>query len=206
MASMDIALGPEPQPGFAEPVAQSQEAFRAVLQAFSRPGVPVVCAPLVAALHGLDAAVAAALLALTDLDTPVWVGPGLDAGVADWLRFHTGAPLAADPATATFALVQAEGPWPSLDSFALGSDEAPEIGATLLVQGGRLDRTTAMQWQGPGIREAVETGALGLPATVWRQRRALEGLFPRGIDLLIGCGSQLVGCPRSTRISLREGA
>ncbi len=206
MASMDLAMSQEPQPGFTEPVAQSQKAFRAVLEALSRPGLPVACAPFAPAPHGLDLSVAAILLALTDLETPIWIGPGFDGGVSDWLHFHTGAPLVADAGQASFALIQADGACPPLDSFALGSDEGPETGAMLVVQGGRLDTQAAMTWRGPGIRDRVETGSFGLAAAFWRQRHAQEGLFPRGLDLVIGCGALVVGCPRSTRIKLSESA
>src|SRR3546814_14291238 len=55
---------------------------------------------------GMTPALAAAALTLCDLDTPVWLGPGLDtATVRGWLRFHTGAPLAASAAAADFALL-----------------------------------------------------------------------------------------------------
>ena len=92
-------------PGFADPVAEAQSCFRAVLAATSRPGT------IMAAGHGLvppppmQPATAAVLLTLVDADTPLW----LDAGLAeawDWLAFHCGAPKAAIDAAALRAPIR----------------------------------------------------------------------------------------------------
>jgi len=195
-----------PPGGFSDAVEQSQQTFRAVLQALSTPGSVITCAPMEQAPRGLGIAVAAALLTLADLDTPVWIGPGFDAtAVSRWLQFHTGAPLATRPDAAAFVLLEARAAYPALEALAFGSDEAPEGGATVLIQSDALDGPPAMQWRGPGIRDVVAVKGLGLGMAFWRARQALEPLFPRGIDLLIGCGPLLLGCPRSTRIEIMAG-
>src|SRR3546814_5983453 len=108
--------------------------------------------------------------------------------ISDWssdvcasdLRFHTGAPRAASAAAADFALLDAAAGLPALDVFSLGSDAAPDRGATLLVQMATLAGETAMTWRGPGIKDAVTMPFCGLPAEVWRARAVLSAEFPRG--------------------------
>lgn len=194
-----------PAAGFDDPVQQSQQAFRALLDAMARPGRVTTVDTEVGHPEGLAPALAAALLTLADLDTPVWLGPGFDSDVMKtWLRFHSGAPLAAQPAQAAFALLDAA-QMPSLDSFSFGTDESPERGATLLIQVPGLNGASAMTWRGPGIKDSIAMPVCGLDKSVWQQRAALSIEFPRGLDLYLGCGRDLVGLPRSTAISF-EGA
>ncbi len=194
-----------PAAGFEDPVQQSQQAFRALLDAMARPGRVTTVETEIGHPDGLAPALAAALLTLADLDTPVWLGPGFDTdAVRSWLRFHSGAPLAAKPDQAAFALLDAA-QMPALETFSFGTDESPERGATLLVQVPGLTGAPAMTWRGPGIKESVAMPFCGLDQSVWQQRAALSIEFPRGVDLYLGCGRDLVGLPRSTALSI-EGA
>jgi alpha-D-ribose 1-methylphosphonate 5-triphosphate synthase subunit PhnH len=194
-----------PAPGFDDPVQQSQQAFRALLDAMARPGRMVTVEIDTGHPDGLSPALAAALLTLADLDTPVWLGPGFDTdAVKTWLRFHSGAPLAAKPEDAAFALLDAAR-MPALDAFCFGTDEAPERGATLLVQVSALTGAAAMTWRGPGIKAHVAMPACGLTDAIWRRRADLSAEFPRGLDFYLGRGCDLVALPRSTLISF-EGA
>ncbi|MCW0233846.1 MAG: phosphonate C-P lyase system protein PhnH [Ferrovibrio sp.] len=194
-----------PAPGFDDPVQQSQQAFRALLDAMARPGRVVTVDTETGHPDGLAPALAAALLTLADLDTPIWLGPGFDTdAVKTWLRFHSGAPLAATPLEAAFVLLDGA-QMPALEIFSLGSDEAPERGATLLVQVPALTGAAGMVWRGPGIKDSIAVPLCGLDATIWRRRAALTIEFPRGLDLYLGCGRDLLALPRSTMISF-EGA
>lgn len=193
-----------PAAGFHDPVQQSQQAFRILLDAMARPGRVMEQAFDCGHPDGLAPVLAAGLLTLADLDAPVWLGAGFDTdAVKAWLRFHTGAPLAAQPDQAALALLDASA-MPTLENFSLGSDEAPERGATLLVQVPTLDGAAAMTWRGPGIRESVAMPLCGLDAASWRQRAQLASAFPRGLDIYLGCGRQVIGLPRSTTISFGE--
>ena len=196
-----------PAAGFADAVQQSQIAFRALLDAMSRPGRIASISGDIGHPAGMAPALAAAALTLCDLDTPVWLGPGFDNdAVRGWLRFHTGAPLATDAAAADFALIDAaSGRFDSvaaLDRFSLGSDAAPERGATLLLQVASFAGEAAMTWRGPGIKETVAVPSCGLPAAFWQARAALTGEFPRGLDLYLCAGSEVIGLPRSTNLTL----
>lgn len=194
-----------PAAGFTDPVQQSQQAFRLLLDAMSRPGRIVSLAQQLGHPAGLAPALAAAVLTLCDLDTPVWLGPGFNtAPVRDWLRFHTGAPLAATPDQAAVALLSSEQDI-TLDDFSFGTDEAPERGATLLIQVPALNGTAAMTWRGPGIKDAQPMPFCGLSATFWRQRTMLGSAFPRGLDIYLSSGGDIAGLPRSTAITV-EGA
>lgn len=194
-----------PAAGFDDPVQQSQQAFRALLDAMARPGRVTMVETDVGHPDGLAPALAAALLTLADLDTPVWLGPGFDSDIMKtWLRFHSGAPLATKPDQAAFALLDAA-QMSALETFSFGTDESPERGATLLIQVPDLTGANAMIWRGPGIKEGISMPFCGLDQGIWQQRAALSIEFPRGLDLYLGCGRDLVGLPRSTAISF-EGA
>jgi len=92
---------------FADPVFESQAAFRAILGAVARPGAILACGGGLEPPAPLSPAAAAAFLALADFETPLWIAPSLSANgeIAAYLKFHTGATLAAAPDRAAFALV-----------------------------------------------------------------------------------------------------
>lgn len=193
-----------PAAGFHDPVQQSQRAFRILLDAMARPGRVMDQNFDCGHPAGIAPVLAAGLLTLADLDTPVWLGEGLDTpAMRDWLRFHTGAPLATGPDRAALVLLDAA-QMPALDAFGFGSDEAPERGATLLIQVPMLEGAAAMTWRGPGIKESVALPLCGLSEALWRQRAQLSSLFPRGLDIYLGCGRQVIGLPRSTVITFGE--
>ncbi|MES2385895.1 MAG: phosphonate C-P lyase system protein PhnH [Pseudomonadota bacterium] len=189
--------------GFADPVHEAQTAFRAVLEALSRPGQPVAIGRPVKGL-ALGPAMAHLLLALTDDDTPVW---WQQAGgeAADWLRFHTGAPVAAAPADAAFAVIADVGAMPALDRFAAGSVESPEHAATLLIEVPSLSAGPAVEWHGPGIREMQTVRLAGLPGSFWTQWQANHAAFPQGVDIVFTCADAALGLPRTTRVRRLEG-
>src|SRR3546814_1295946 len=82
--------------------------YTTLFRSMARPGRVAAMPDNIRHPAGMTPALAAAALTLCDLDTPVWLGPGLDTDtVRGWLRFHTGAPLAASAAAADFALLDA---------------------------------------------------------------------------------------------------
>lgn len=179
--------------GFADTPRQAAQGFRAILTALSRPGhiVPVAGA---APPAPLSAAAGVAALVLLDPTTPVYLAPGHDTpAVRAWLTFHTGAPPAADPGAAMFAI----GTWEALhplDRFAIGTPDDPDRAATLIVELARLEPEGA-RLTGPGIAGAAH---LSLPeGAAFRANRAR---FPLGFDTLLTCGDRLAGLPRSTRV------
>jgi alpha-D-ribose 1-methylphosphonate 5-triphosphate synthase subunit PhnH len=212
-------------PAFADPVLGAQAAFRAILDAMSRPGrIQRVAA--IAPPAPLAPAAAAAMLALADPATPActgagggamaatrWMRPGrliasrmarkaawTDAGEAAraWLAFHAGCPFVEAPGEAAFVL--ATGAPPPLAALHAGTDEEPERGATLILQVTALAEGGGWRLTGPGIAREHRLAVSGLApdfATRWAEQR---GLFPRGVDVILCAGDALAALPRTVLI------
>ena len=189
------------EPGFRDPVRGSQTCFRAVLDAMAHPGRIVAVPALLAGGAPAPLGVAATAVALTlcDIDTPIWLDEASSA-VGPYIAFHCGAPIAHSVGDAAFALIRDLEAMPSLDQFALGSDEYPERSATLVIEVPALDESGPVVLRGPGIRGDARLDVGGLLERFWAERAALAELFPRGIDILFVCGNRLAALPRSTQI------
>lgn len=184
-------------PGFADPVLDAQASFRAILEAMSRPGRIQRIEARITPPAPLCAAAGAALLSLADADTPLW----LDAGdtVAEWLRFHCGAPITPEIGAARFAV--AVGAAPSLESLDVGTDEDPQLGATLFLQVAGLEAGNGWRLTGPGIQHEHLLRVIGAPPgflAAWARNRHL---FPRGVDVLLCAGDMIAALPRSVMIA-----
>jgi len=187
-------------PGFADPVHDSQAVFRVLLEALAHPtrvfdiGLDLDVGETAAAPAAL-----AALYAMSDFATPLWLLPD-NPVLAGVLRFHTGAPLAAKPAEAAFAWIDQALAVPPLREFCQGSAESPETSTTLFIRVDDLTGGTPLVCRGPGIENVASMAPRGLPAGFWATRAALAGDFPCGVDLYLVCGTQLLGVPRTTRV------
>jgi len=190
--------------GFADKVFDAQSTFRAVMEAMARPGSVQRVTADVAAPPGLMRGAAAITLTLFDHDTPIWLDPQL-AAVAAWLKFHTGAPVVADPATSSFALVADGAALPDLECFALGDNEYPDRSTTLILQVGSLTQGPDYELRGPGIDGTTTLRASVSPADLFEQLAINARLFPRGIDLLLVHDDAMVAIPRTTRLAARGG-
>ena len=97
------------KPGFSNPVAGAQSAFRAALNAMSRPGTRHQATGIEAPPAGLYTATAALCLTLLDQDTTLWIAPELSGDETKaFVRFHCGCPIVTDRSHADFALVTAK--------------------------------------------------------------------------------------------------
>jgi len=183
---------------FTDPARESQQAFRAVMNAMAQPGgvvdVDVGFAPPVP----LNAAAAAVLLTLADFETKVWSDTGADVTAAQFLRFHTGARLIDELALADFALVTAPQNAPVLDSFAQGTPDYPDRSATLIMQ----VETFGQDWRltGPGIDGETRFSAAPLHENLLAQWRDNHARFPQGVDIVFAGNGQIAALPRSTKI------
>jgi alpha-D-ribose 1-methylphosphonate 5-triphosphate synthase subunit PhnH len=188
--------------GFADPVIDSQDAFRGCVAALATPGAVVRIRTGLLPVPPFGPAATALLLALLDQDTRLWLSPGASAGsAAASLKFHTGCSLAAVPGEADFAFVAGVEELPPLESFGADAQDYPERSATVLLQ---VPELAERGWKltGPGIRceSGLAVPALGVGfVEQWERNRAR---FPRGIDLYLVCGEQVCGLPRTTRIEL----
>lgn len=195
-----------------DPVHGAQQTFRALLEAMSRPGrlqeLPA------RALHGIEAppplglGTAAALLTLLDAETSVCLaGAMASEPVRAWLRFHCGVREAAAACAAFFVVDAAHAGaahWSALDA---GSDEAPQRGATLIVEVPRLGADgegLALRLHGPGIESTHRLVVAGLAPAFWQTRERQRAMAPRGIDLILVAGSCIAALPRSTMATVEE--
>jgi alpha-D-ribose 1-methylphosphonate 5-triphosphate synthase subunit PhnH len=194
--------------GWAEPVHNAQRAFRGLLQALSRPGLPVRLADLAGPrLASCNGATTAVLLTLCDETTPVWwQRGGASEAAALSLRFHTGARKTQSRADGLIAVLQDGMGNLKLGDFATGTDAAPQEGATVLIELDHLPAGSAeqaMRWTGPGIEGELDVQLGGLPPDFVEDWASMRAAFPRGVDLVFSHGLQVVGLPRSTRIERR---
>lgn len=189
--------------GLIDGVHESQQAFRALLDALARPGQARWVGP---ALPGvaLGGALARLLLCLSDDETPVWWQQS-DAGLPQWLRFHSGAPLAQRPGQAAFAVLDDLQQGLALTDFAAGSTESPEFSCTLLIELPSLSGGPELEWRGPGIQTQQRVALQGLPTDFWSQWQVNHAAFPQGVDIVFTCGEQALGLPRTTRVRRLEG-
>lgn len=191
--------------GFVDPVQSSQSVFRSVMNALARPGSVQTVAEGVHAPSPMMTATAAVSLALFDHDTPIWIDDRFSAepAIDTWLRFQTGAPLTSDASRAAFALIHDGAALPDFEGFAPGTPEYPDRSTTLVIQVGTLTEGPAQTLSGPGIRGTSTLRAGGLPSDFAERMQANHALFPRGVDLLLVCGAELVALTRSTLITAR---
>lgn len=187
-----------PQPGivfdggFADAPIEAARAFRAVLDALSRPGTLTT---LTGANPPAPLSQAAGVLALTlfDATTPVHLAGAHDTpALRDWLVFHTGAPLVGAE-QAAFAV----GSWDALQPvtrFAPGTPDYPDRAATLIIEMPELAAQGALL-RGPGIKE---TARLSLPDIAAFQTN--HARYPLGFDTFLTCGDRVAGLPRSTQV------
>ena len=150
---------------FADPVFELQATFRSVLHAMASPGQIVDAGEALAPPAPLGRAAAAALLTLADFETPLWIAPSFaGSGVEAYLKFHTGAALAASPENAAFALADAAADAVEFIRFSQGTAEYPDRSTTLILQVRRLAPGAGLRLVGPGVRGASELEVAPLPA------------------------------------------
>jgi alpha-D-ribose 1-methylphosphonate 5-triphosphate synthase subunit PhnH len=187
--------------GLADPVLDAQGIFRRVLDALAHPGRVVTVPSALEPPTPLGLATAAVCLTLLDFETPLWLDPAARTPeVVEYLRFHCGAPLCESRAEAAFSVVADPLRLPPLGSFQAGSDEYPDRSTTVIVQVGEIREGIGRRLTGPGIDGERRLALEGVSGRLWGMLRENQGLFPRGIDVLVTAGPRLVGLPRTTRV------
>ena len=196
---MDLGL----DGGFADPVLQSQTAFRAIMDALANPGTVHSLVTPASLRSSMPAELASTLLTLSDHDTSIWLDDRLrgDKAVLEFVSFHTGAPVVREPGRAVFAFATGAEHLPRFDQFNLGTQEYPDRSTTIVLAVPALTGGETLITRGPGIKDHGHISPVGLPGDVVAQWAANRELFPRGIDLLLVADGAVMGLPRSTRIS-----
>jgi alpha-D-ribose 1-methylphosphonate 5-triphosphate synthase subunit PhnH len=216
-----------PLPGFADPTRDAQRAFRAVLGALAHPTRSFPLARPADPPAALGPGLAAVALTLLDDDCAVWLGGALahDDEVAAWLAFHTGARRANAAAEADFVIAD-PATLPPLASLALGTDEAPHLSATVVldVRGCTGPPNTGLpntglpntglpntgfpnavparfRASGPGIDGTATLTAPWAADGFCAEWHRNTGIFPRGVDLLLVDDDTVAALPRTTRLT-----
>lgn len=191
--------------GFPDAVLNSQTVFRALMDCLAHPGSTGSVLPAIVPPAPLSIAAGAIMLTLCDHDTPVWLSPALaQSDVPAWLSFHCGAPLTREKSDARFAFLDKGAALPPFGLFAAGSQDYPDRSTTLVIELDALDGGRALTLSGPGIRDVTQIGPLGLPDNFLHQWTGNRALFPRGIDVVLVAGRQIIGLPRTTKITGQE--
>lgn len=186
-------------PAFPEPALASQAVFRAVMDAFARPGKVIALPRALAAPAPLSATAAALVCTLLDYETPIWLDTALSQapGVAEWIRFNAGAPVTADPRQASFAVIAEPAHTPPFEQFSLGTDEYPDRSTTLVLQVRSFGQGELLALSGPGIAGRASLSAEPLPADFCERLSANHALFPRGVDVILVSPDCVMALPRS---------
>ena len=188
-------------PGFTDPVHQSQQAFRATLNALARPGTPRILPAPAAAPSGWGPALTAMALTVFDQDTPVWLDAiAASAEAIAHLRFHCGCPVVSVPDIALFAVIADPAHAPPLHTFPIGDPQSPERSGTIILAIESLTDGAPLRWTGPGIKGSVTVAPTGLPSNFVLQWADNHALYPSGIDVFLVAGDQIIGLPRTTAI------
>jgi alpha-D-ribose 1-methylphosphonate 5-triphosphate synthase subunit PhnH len=185
---------------FADPTFESRAAFRRIMRAMSAPGTIVDCGDALAPPPPLARAAAAALLTLVDFETPLWIAPSFPVEVGEYLAFHSGAPRAATPGKAAFALIDLAADGLDLARFAWGTAEYPDRSTTIVAQASTLAAGWRWRLSGPGIQGEAALAVSPLPAAFHAEWAANHAAFPRGVDLILVADASLVALPRSTAV------
>jgi alpha-D-ribose 1-methylphosphonate 5-triphosphate synthase subunit PhnH len=187
--------------GFEKPVFQSQSVFKAVMDGMARPGTTRTIDKGAVPPAPMGGGAGAIALTLCDHDTPVYLSmPLVEAGLPGWLAFQTGALVTEDRTEAQFAFLDRSTPLPPLSTFAAGTQEYPDRSTTIVLEVPGFKAGQDYTLAGPGIQGSTAINVAGLPAPfeeLWKENKVL---YPRGVDLILVAGLEMICLPRTVHI------
>lgn len=186
--------------GFTDPVTDSRETYKAVLNAITRPGLVQTIGARLHAPDGINPATAAVCLAFLDSSTPIWVNGDTDSKTKRWLELICGAPVIKAPGKAALALINATGIMPSPDIFYSPYQRRRVMPTTMVIQVGSLNNDGNWVLSGPEIKYKQNLTADGLTPEFLQIRNKMSSLFPNGIDMLLTSGRKLAAINRAISI------
>ncbi|RED44875.1 phosphonate C-P lyase system protein PhnH [Aestuariispira insulae] len=197
MKSTDMDL----KPAFSDPVMDSTESYRVIMQAMAKPAYAHEF-PLEMDVPGkIGAAAGQILLTMADGDTPLWIAPELrDSALDLWIRFHTGCPLVERPEEATFVLATPETALKQLEKLSTGSPEYPDRGATVILVSKMIKADSGPVCSGPGFKEPRRIDFDGASPALWSLIGESRMDYPAGLDWLLVSGQSVAALPRSTKL------
>jgi alpha-D-ribose 1-methylphosphonate 5-triphosphate synthase subunit PhnH len=189
------------RPAFRDAPREAQAVFRTVMEVMARPGRILPLLVDFATPAPLGATAAAILMTLADFETPVWLDDALsrEQAVSEFLRFHSGARVAASPEAAVFALIADAASAPPLSAFAQGTADYPDRSTTVIWQVQTL-HAEGRTFAGPGIQGEIAFEATPLPAGFPAQLAENRACYPLGVDLIFAAPYAVAALPRSTRL------
>ena len=142
------------------------------------------------------------LLSLCDHLTTVFLAPSLTSPeVVKALRFHTGSSVNEIPKHADFAVIPISEAHLGLDQWQTGTHEYPDRSTTLIVQASSFADGPLQSFEGPGIQSACPVQISGINSGFWAKRAEINAGYALGLDLLFAKTDEIIGCPRSTRVT-----
>ncbi|TBX97265.1 phosphonate C-P lyase system protein PhnH [Rhizobium laguerreae] len=187
---------------FENPIHETQQTFRALLSATSRPGT-VVRLPLPdAAPSPFTRSLCSIALTLFDDTTPIWLDDALASDdVLQYLRFHTAAAIVAERSDAAFGIMADARDLSDFSAFSVGDATYPDRSATLIVQLPSLTGGAEVNLSGPGIEHTTPASPTGLSDGFWHWWNENANRYPCGIDMIFTDGIAVMGLPRTTKVS-----
>jgi alpha-D-ribose 1-methylphosphonate 5-triphosphate synthase subunit PhnH len=183
-------------------VLQSQSGFRSLMKGFAHPGTEISVEPLSRPAPEIGHAAARVLLTLCDFETPVHLSSSLASvdGLADWIRFETGASITREPAQAMFAMLDLRKDTVALQDFSQGTDAYPDRSTTVIALCDALDSGVSLSLSGPGIKATRWFHPRPWPQALGQQWLENRRRFPLGVDLIFCSGQHFATLPRTTRV------
>lgn len=190
-------------PGFSDPVRDSMQNFRVIMDAMAHPGRIYKLPALPRPPAPLYPSTGAVCLTLLDLETPLWVDPSASSpAVLSYLRFHCGCAVSQDPGEAAFGIIGDGRTPPELRRFSGGEPLYPDRSATVIIQVESLDNSQGVRLKGPGIETEINLQARGLSNEFWPDLRANKEQFPLGVDVLLVSPASICCLPRTVEVEL----
>ncbi len=192
-------------PGFSDPVKDSTQTFRVIMNAMAHPGRVYELPTLPGPPAPLYPATGAVCLTLLDLETPLWIDPSASSGAAiGYLRFHCGCAISQDPSEATYAIIGDGRMTPELSRFRAGDPIYPDLSATVIIQVESLSNSQGARLQGPGIETEIRLHAPGISTAFWPDLKANNEQFPLGVDVMLVSPASICCLPRTVEVTLSE--
>lgn len=185
--------------GFSDPVFESHQVFKKVLDGMSSPGSIKSMSVKCESPDAIYQATATLCLTLFDSDTRIWLSHS-DSELEKWLKFHCGCQIVKDEnaSKADFAIIAKNSTLPDLDMFSAGTPEGPDKSATIILEVKNLNEGTTYITAGPGIKEENQFSATGLDEKLLDHMRRNKAIFPMGTDVIITAAEKIVCLTRTT--------